>query len=84
MARDCVHARVLGCDAGRPRVRALVMTMTTIPSAIPHNTVILEVTNQIKGRVRAHGFLRLRDSGIPYVLQLSSCRKASNLSILRR
>ena len=60
MAHDCVHARVLGCDAASPRVRALMLTMTTILCAIPRNTVILEVTNQIAGRVDAHGFLRLR------------------------
>lgn len=60
MAHDCVHARVLGCDAASPRVRALMLTMTTILCAIPRNTVILEVTNQIAGRVHAHGFLALR------------------------
>ena len=60
MAHDCVHARVLGCDAASLRVRALMLTMTTILCAIPRNTVILEVTNQIAGRVHAHGFLRLR------------------------
>ena len=48
MAHDCVHARVLGCDAASPRVRALMLTMTTILRAIPRNTVILEVTNQIR------------------------------------
>jgi hypothetical protein len=47
-----------------------MLTMTTILCAIPRNTVILEVTNQIAGRVHAHvqwpcpshdhGFLRLR------------------------
>jgi hypothetical protein len=60
MAHDCVHARVLGCDAASLRVRALMLTMTTILCAIPRNTVILEVTNQIAGRVHAHGFLALR------------------------
>ena len=58
MAHDCV--RVLGCDAASPRVRALMLTMTTILCASPRNTVILEVTNQIAGRVHAHGFLALR------------------------
>ena len=60
MAHDCVYARVLGCDASSSSVRALVLTMRTIPSAMPHNTVILELTNQITDRVDAHGFLGLR------------------------
>jgi hypothetical protein len=55
----CTH----GCSAvtqpARAYGRALVLTMTTILSAIPRNTVILEVTNQIAGRVHAHGFLAL-------------------------
>ena len=37
--------RGLGGDAAN-RAYALLLPMTTIASAIPHNTVILEVTNQ--------------------------------------
>lgn len=46
IAHDCMHPAG-GLAVTPPTARtALLLPMTTIASAIPHNTVILEVTNQ--------------------------------------